>query len=95
MQIAAWYGALAAFPDWIINRAVLELATSETRFPEFGDVYQLARKHALKEGVLKQPEYCPNGSEKTERKITNDEIHSIGRALQLMTENPAKRKSTP
>ncbi len=57
-------------------------------------MYQLARKHALKEGVMKQPEYCPNGGEKTERKITNDEIHSIGSALGLMTQNPAKRKPT-
>lgn len=85
IQTLAWFGALSAFPDWIINRAVLELATSETRFPEFGDVYQLCRRQALKAGILKPPEYSPNGGEKTERKITNDEIHTIGAALGLRT----------
>lgn len=93
-QIAAWYGGLAAFPDWIINLAVLELATSETRFPEFGDVYQLCRRQALKAGVMKQPEYSPNGSDRVERKITNDEIHTIGSALGLETRNPRQRKAS-
>jgi hypothetical protein len=91
-QIAAWYGGLAAFPDWIINRAVLELATSETRFPEFGDVYQLCRRHALKTGIMKQPELSQFSDGKTERKVTNDEIHTIGSALGLMTRNPHERK---
>ena len=91
LQLDAWYGALSAFPDWIINMAVLELATSETRFPEFGDVYQLCRRHALKAGVIKPAEYCPSGGEKTERKITNDEIHTIGSALGLMTKRPTNK----
>lgn len=91
-QIAAWYGGLSAFPDWIINMAVLELATSETRFPEFGDVYQLARKHAFKAGVMKRLEVSQYTDGKTERKITNDEIHTIGSALGLATRNPNERK---
>jgi hypothetical protein len=92
VQADAWISGLSAFPDWIVNRAILELATSETRFPDFGDVYQLCRRHAITSGVMKPPEYSPNGAEKTERKITNAEIHTIGSALGLMTENPAKRK---
>lgn len=93
LQIEAWYGGLSAFPDWIINLAVIELATSETRFPEFGDVYQLCRRQALKAGVMKQPDYSPNGSDRVERKITNDEIHTIGSALGLETRNPKQRKA--
>lgn len=94
LQVDAWYGGLSAFPDWIINRAVLELATSETRFPEFGDVYQLCRRHALKTGIMKQPEVSQYTDGKTERKVTNDEIHTIGSALGLMTRNPNERKAS-
>ena len=46
-QVRVWYGALGAFPAWVINRATLTLATSQERFPEFGDVYQHCHKMAI------------------------------------------------
>lgn len=51
----AWYNGLGTFPIWIINRAVLKLATSQDRFPEFGDVYQLCRREAIRAGLLTEP----------------------------------------
>jgi hypothetical protein len=93
IQVEAWYAGLSAFPDWIINMAVIELATSETRFPEFGDVYQLCRTHAFKNEVMKRPEPGQFSDGNKERKITNNEIHTIGSALGLMTRNPNKRKA--
>ena len=93
VQADAWISGLSAFPDWIVNRAILELATSETRFPDFGDVYQLCRRHALKTGIMKQPPISQFSDGKAERKVTNDEIHTIGSALGLMTRNPNERKA--
>jgi len=81
-QIQTWYGGLAAFPDWIVNRAVIELATSTDRFPEFGDVYNLCRRQAIQKGLIEQP-YSPHSQ--VDQKITSSEIETIGAALGLAT----------
>ena len=81
-QITTWYGGLSAFPSWIVNRAVIELATSTDRFPEFGDVYNLCRRQAIKKGLIEQP-YSPHSQ--VDQKITSSEIETIGAALGLAT----------
>lgn len=81
-QIHVWYGGLSAFPVWIINRAVISLAASQERFPEFGDVYQLCRREALRAGVMKQPPYSPHGTGEGPT-VSADEITTIGQALGL------------
>ena len=78
-QIVTWYGGLSAFPAWIVNRAVIELATSTDRFPEFGDVYNLCRRQAIQKGLIQQP------YSQTDIKITSNEIETIGAALGLST----------
>ena len=81
-QITTWYGGLSAFPEWIVNRAVIELATSTDRFPEFGDVYNLCRRQAIQKGLIEQP-YSPHSQ--VDQKITSAEIETIGAALGLAT----------
>jgi hypothetical protein len=81
-QILTWYGGLSAFPGWIVNRAIIELATSTDRFPEFGDVYNLCRRQAIQKGLIKQP-YSPHSQ--VDQKITSSEIETIGAALGLAT----------
>lgn len=81
-QVSVWYGGLSAFPAWIINRAVIALATTQERFPEFGDVYQLCRREALKNGLMAQPAYSPHGTGEGPA-VSADEITTIGQALGL------------
>jgi hypothetical protein len=81
-QILTWYGGLASFPAWIVNRAVIELATSTDRFPEFGDVYSLCRRQAIQKGLIEQS-YSPHSQ--VDQKITSSEIETIGAALGLAT----------
>lgn len=81
-QVATWYGGLAAFPAWIVNRSVLTLATSQDRFPEFGDVYQLCRREAIQAGLMQEP-YSPHGTGEEKSKVTRQEITTIGEALGL------------
>jgi len=81
-QVVAWYGGLSAFPVWVINRSILKLATSQERFPEFGDVYQLCRREAIQAGIIQEP-YSPyGGAEKAN--VSEAEITSIGDALSLV-----------
>jgi hypothetical protein len=80
LQVLAWYGGLSKFPAWIINLAVLRLATSQDRFTEFGDVYQLCRREAIRAGLLSEP-YVPAGNDS--RNIPQKEILAIGEAMGL------------
>lgn len=89
VQAVAWYGGLRAFPPWIINRAVLNIATSSERFPEFGDVYQLCRREASRNGLLKEL-YSPHGSSEKNEMITQQEITTIGDALGLCVRPSSK-----
>lgn len=81
LQVDAWYGGLKSFPAWIINRAVITLATSTERFPEFGDVYQLCRRESIRNGLIVE-NYSPHGGGDTE--ISKEEITTIGNALGLV-----------
>jgi len=88
-QVVVWYGALSAFPAWIINRSVLTLATSSERFPEFGDVYQLCRREAINAGLMQEP-YSPLGDGK-KADVSRKEITTIGEALGLVVNQPARK----
>ena len=78
-QMVAWHGVLGHFPIWILNHAVVEMACSETRFPEVGDLYQICRRIAFKKGVMERP-YQPNAKD-GDVNITADEIARIGNSL--------------
>lgn len=42
-QLNAWFCVLRRFPAATINLAVVELATSQTRFPEVSDLFRLCQ----------------------------------------------------
>lgn len=81
-QLRAWYAMLGMFPNWIVNRAVIEMAASETRFPEIGDVFRLCRREAISRGLILIP-YSPNGDGKDETKLMRSEIDAMGDAMGL------------
>jgi len=81
-QALSWSAGLESFPAWVINRAVITLATSQERFPEFGDVYQLCRREAIQAGLMVEP-YVSTG-DGTKPLIQRDEITTIGDALGLV-----------
>jgi len=93
VQLNTWFGILSVFPNWILNRAVLEIVTSDIRFPEVGDLYQRCREHAIKQGVMKEP-YSPNGTGNEKPRLSRGEVTSIGEALGLIVDNPEKGKQT-
>lgn len=78
-QLNEWFSVLGQFPIWILNCAVVEMACSETRFPEVGDLYQICRRIAFKKGVMERP-YHPNAKD-GDVNITADEIARIGNSL--------------
>ena len=82
IQVVTWFGGLSAFPAWIINRSILSLATSQERFPEFGDLYQLCRREAIQAGIIQEPYSAHGTSDKPQ--ISRQEITSIGEALGLV-----------
>jgi len=43
-QLQAWHCVLRRFPAATINLSVVELATSETRFPELADLFRLCQR---------------------------------------------------
>lgn len=92
-QLRTWFGILSVFPNWILNRAVLEIVTSDIRFPEVGDLYQRCREHAIKQGVMKLPEYVGHGTGSEKPRLSRDEVTSIGEALGLIVDNPARSRN--
>ena len=83
-QVEGWYAVLGCFPNWMLNRAVIEMSASESRFPEVGDLYRLCRKEAIKRGIIKLPYSANAGS--GDVSITSAEIRDIGAALGLPTD---------
>jgi hypothetical protein len=83
IQLRAWYAILGGFPNWLVNRAVIEMSASETRFPEVGDLYRICRREAINKGILTLP-YSPHGGT-NEDKLTAKEIDEIGASLGLRT----------
>ena len=43
-QVDAWHCALKRFPAKVLNLSVVELAVSETRFPELADLFRLCQR---------------------------------------------------
>jgi hypothetical protein len=43
-QLSAWFCVLRRFPAKVVNLSVVELATSETRFPEVADLFRLCQR---------------------------------------------------
>jgi hypothetical protein len=80
LQLDAWFATLGVFPAEVVNTAVLEMALTDTRFPELGDLYQICRTKAIKAGLLPDP-YIPTGDGKP--KLTLAEIRTIGERFQL------------
>jgi hypothetical protein len=81
IQVQTWHGALGGFAPQIVNAAVLEMALTDVRFPELGDLYQLCRAKAIKAGHMTEP-YNPIGQPK-KTEITSAEIREIAGRLGL------------
>jgi len=76
-QLTAWHSVLGVFDTDIVNAAMLELALTDSRFPELGDLYQLCREKSFKCGRRERP-YSPHGQgEKDASKPTTSEIREI------------------
>lgn len=73
-QLRAWHAALGGFSAQTVNAAVLELALTDNRFPELGDLYQACRTKAIKAGELRL-DYNPRAA--NDEKVTQGEIRSI------------------
>lgn len=43
-QVDGWHCALKRFPAKVLNLSVVELAVSETRFPELADLFRLCQR---------------------------------------------------
>ncbi len=79
-QLDAWHGALGGFGIEIVNAAVIELALTETRFPELGDLFQICRRLAIKRGDIKLP-YSPHGEVGKIDRPTEAEIRVVAAQL--------------
>lgn len=77
-QVKAWHAVLGRFPIEVINAAVLEMALTETRFPEVGDLYQICRRRLPKQ-------YSPMG-ETDSKRPSRDEIRDVAGRLGLRVE---------
>lgn len=75
-QIAAWYGVLRVFPIWVLNKAILVVCLSDTRFPDIGDVYQQCRSIAKKAGLCKEDYSNTKG-------WSNSELETIASSIGL------------
>ncbi len=75
-QVDAWHCVLKRFPAKVLNLAVVELAVSDTRFPELADLFSLCQR--------KMPRaYCPNRGNDDLGKPTPSVVESIARDLGL------------
>ena len=75
-QLEGWLCVLRRFPANVINEAVVELATSQTRFPELADLFCLCQR--------KMPRaYCPNRGDDDLGKPTASVVREIARELGL------------
>ena len=88
LQMTAWHNVLGVFDTDIVNAAVLQIAVTDSRWPEVGDLYQLCRKLAIKQGRLK-PAYVSGGtgSDKEAGIPTMIEIREIAARFGLRVPN--------
>lgn len=77
LEMDAWHSVLGVFDPDVLNAAVLEVALNETAFPDLGNLYQSARRHAMKAGRLTQA-YSPAGSDKDVTRTPMSELREIG-----------------
>ena len=75
-QICAWQAVLGVFSAEIINAAVVELALTDVRFPEVGDLYQICRRRSPKA-------YSPHGEGTDMKRPSIKEIAMIAERLGL------------
>lgn len=85
IQLDTWHGALGGFSAEVINVAVLEIALTDVRFPELGDIYKICRRNAIKGGQMDEP-HQPEGR----KEITPQEIRDIAARLNLKVLQPKK-----
>ena len=76
IQTEAWHRALGVFDAETINAAILEMALTETRFPEVGDLYQICRRRAIQSGKLKVP-YSAHGGQSDSKVPTQAELKEV------------------
>ena len=88
LQMTAWHNVLGVFDTDIVNAAVLQIALTDARWPEVGDLYQLCRKLAIKNGRLCLP-FFPGGtgSDKESGIPTMFEIREIAARFGLKVPN--------
>lgn len=75
-QANAWYCVMKRFPAKVINLAVVELATSQTRFPELADLFSLCQRRTPKA-------YCPMAGDDDPGKPTATTVAEIAKELGL------------
>ena len=82
LQITAWHNVLGIFDTDVVNASVLEMAFSETRFPELGDLYQICRAMSFRTGRWKQP-YRRSAGENDDTRPTAVEIRAVAERFGL------------
>ena len=87
LEMDAWHNVLGGFDADIVNAAVLEVALTETPFPDLGNLYQAARRHALKAGRIKQ-DYSPSATDKDVARTPMSELRAIGDRFGLQVWRP-------
>lgn len=83
VEVIAWHRVLCGYPIEIINRAMLELCLSETRFPEIGDLYQLCHRLWLKKNPAP---YAPHGTGHDQSKPTLQAVKDIAARFDLQVD---------
>lgn len=86
LEMTAWHNALGVFDVDILNAAVLQIALTDAKWPEVGDLFQLCRKLAFKTGRLRR-EYVPNGSDRDIDMPSLAEIREIAARFGLKVPN--------
>lgn len=82
LQLTTWKGVLGRFRAEVINAAVVEMVLTETRFPEVGDLYQICRRIAIKNGDMVEP-YSSHGTGESTGRPTTEEIKEVAKRLGL------------
>lgn len=76
--LTAWHAVLQRFRPTTLNWAVLQLAASQTRFPELSDVLQECRR-------IEPPQrpYNPHGEAPKSERLTDAELREIAGRIGL------------
>lgn len=82
LQLIAWHAALGVFDAETVNAAVLEMALTEVRFPEVGDLYQICRRRAIAAGKIVIG-YSPMGGTSDSKIPKQSELREIANRFGL------------